>query len=172
MVSNINMPTQRPSTNVELSRPGCSCYGGVTWGNRSRDTPFTRSSRAQDVGGEIEVLYQRTDLPSTETNLGAQTQRVWMKRSSIVYWAYRGAFARPGGRNIGFHNWGGYISWFCQRGMTWAAFSRTIDSKLNRYPPPIFIMIQLGSNDLGFTKNARFDKQYRMWFITFWCASS
>ena len=29
---------------------------------------------------------------------------------------------------------------------------RTIDSKLNRYPYPSFILIQLGSNDLGITK--------------------
>ena len=49
---------------------------------------------------------------------------------------------------------------------------RTIDSKLNRYPYPSFILIQLGSNDLGITKNARFDKQYRMWLITSYGASS
>ena len=41
MASNINMNTQLSSTNIELSRPGCSCCGGATWSNWFRDTPCT-----------------------------------------------------------------------------------------------------------------------------------
>ena len=36
--------------------------------------------------------------------------------------------------------------------MKWEEFSRNIDSKMDRLPPPYFILIQLGSNDLGVTK--------------------
>lgn len=69
-----------------------------------------------------------------------------------MYWAYRDAFARLRGTNLGLQNSGGYTSWFGQRGMKWEEFSRNIDSKMDRLPPPYFILIQLGSNDLGVTK--------------------
>jgi hypothetical protein len=52
-----------------------------------------------------------------------------------VYWAYRDAFARLRGTNLGLQNSGGYTSWFGQRGMKWEEFSRNIDSKMDRLPP-------------------------------------
>jgi hypothetical protein len=86
--------------------------------------------------------------------------------SSIVYWAYRCAFARPGGRGGGYKPRITELRYFYilvrSKGYEIGGVRRTIVSKLNRYTYPSFILIQLGSNDLGITKNARFDKQYRM----------
>jgi lysophospholipase L1-like esterase len=48
---------------------------------------------------------------------------------------------------------GGYISWFEKRGMRWDEFNKFIDLTLRKSPPPSFIIIQLGSNDLGLTKS-------------------
>ena len=79
-------------------------------------------------------------------------RRIWFIGSSIVYWARRGSSSRPGGPNLNLQNTGASIAWFGQRGMKWEAFSSAIDQFLSIYPTPNFIIIQLGSNDLGVSK--------------------
>ena len=69
--------------------------------------------------------------------------------SSIVYWAARSAIKRPGGRhlNLQLHNL--YIEWFGTRGMKWQDFDPLFENKLSTSPPPDYLVVHLGSNDLG-----------------------
>lgn len=67
--------------------------------------------------------------------------------TSIVYWAHRAAFTRAGGVNLGLDKT--VIIWRGTRGMKWEQLNHTIATYLVKNPPPGFILIQLGSNDLG-----------------------
>jgi hypothetical protein len=53
---------------------------------------------------------------------------------------------------MGLQKVGGFISWFEKRDMRWGEFNKFIDLTLRNSPPPSFIIIQLGTNDLGLTK--------------------
>ena len=74
---------------------------------------------------------------------------IWFMGSSIVYWANRNASGRPGGLSLNLQHIGGSVSWFGKRGMIWGDFRPTFDRLLGSRPPPDFVLIQLGSNDLG-----------------------
>lgn len=81
------------------------------------------------------------------------SKSIWFIGSSIVYWASKGVSSRPGGPHLSLQNAGAYISWLGQRGMKWAEFNRVIDINLEKRPPPSYVIVQLGSNDLGVVKS-------------------
>jgi hypothetical protein len=60
--------------------------------------------------------------------------------------------SRQGGRHLGLHNVGFQGFWFGKRGMVWKELIPKIEFLLRRHPPPKFVVIQLGSNDLGTVK--------------------
>ena len=60
--------------------------------------------------------------------------------------------SRQGGRHLGFHNVGFQGFWFGIRGMVWKELIPKIELLLRRHLPPKFVVIQLGSNDLGTVK--------------------
>ena len=66
-----------------------------------------------------------------------------------MYWAQRKAFSRIGGQNLGLHYRGVEIRWFGKRGMSWYDFAATVEKEIKLLPPPSYLIIQLGSNDLG-----------------------
>lgn len=74
---------------------------------------------------------------------------VWIIGSSIIYWAQRRAFHRPGGENLGLHYRGVSIRWTGKRSMKWYEFTGTVEKALQKLPPPSFLLVQLGSNDIG-----------------------
>lgn len=69
--------------------------------------------------------------------------------SSIVYWAARSAFKRPGGKHLNLQLNNLSIEWFGTRGMKWQDFDPLFESKLKTNPPPDYLIVHLGSNDLG-----------------------
>jgi lysophospholipase L1-like esterase len=69
--------------------------------------------------------------------------------SSIIYWASRSAIKRPGGKNLNLQLNNLTISWFGTRGMKWEAFDPQFENQLKHYPPPDYLVVHLGSNDLG-----------------------
>ena len=111
-------------------------------------------------GPETHPVIPETDERPSPINHGFNYQqnvnpggcRIWLIGSSIVYWARRSVFFRPGGMDLGLQTSGCRISWFVQRGMTWKQFTPAVCSYLDRHPSPGMILIQLGSNDLGSTK--------------------
>lgn len=69
--------------------------------------------------------------------------------SSIVYWAARSACIRPGGKHLTLQDKNINILWFGVRGMRWKDFDPLFDNKLKSNPPPDYLVVHLGSNDLG-----------------------
>ncbi|XP_063401013.1 uncharacterized protein LOC134685303 isoform X2 [Mytilus trossulus] len=74
---------------------------------------------------------------------------IWLIGSSIVYWANKEASSRPGGLHLGLQNTGAHMVWIGQRGMKWGDLNRVFEQRLINRPLPSFLVIQLGSNDLG-----------------------
>ncbi|XP_063397183.1 uncharacterized protein LOC134681477 [Mytilus trossulus] len=74
---------------------------------------------------------------------------IWLIGSSIVYWANKEASSRPGGLHLGLQNTGAHMVWIGQRGMKWGDLNRVFEQRLLNRPLPSFLVIQLGSNDLG-----------------------
>jgi lysophospholipase L1-like esterase len=72
--------------------------------------------------------------------------------SSIVYWAGKEVASRQEGSHLGLHNEGFQGFWFGERGMVWKELIPKIEFLLRRHLPPKFVVIQLGSNDLGTIK--------------------
>ena len=82
------------------------------------------------------------------------SKSVWFFGSSIVYWAQRNALARKGGQDLGLQSRGANIRWFGKRGMLWNELKDSVEKKIITTPTPGFLIIQLGSNDLGKTQNS------------------
>ena len=80
------------------------------------------------------------------------SRSIWILGSSIVYWAGKAVASKQGGRHLGLHNVGFQGCWFGKRGMVWKQLIPKIEFLLRRHPPPKFVVIQLGSNDLGTVK--------------------
>jgi hypothetical protein len=74
---------------------------------------------------------------------------IWRIGSSIAYWAHRNASTRPGGPNLNLQYIGGSVNWYGKRSTMWEELSPVVEKQLRRPPPPNFLAIQLGSNDLG-----------------------
>lgn len=66
-----------------------------------------------------------------------------------MYWAARSACIRPGGKHLTLHDKNINILWFGVRGMRWKDFDPLFDNKLKSNPPPDYLVVHLGSNDLG-----------------------
>ena len=66
-----------------------------------------------------------------------------------MYWTQKKAFSRIGGQNLGLHYRRVEIRWFGKRGMSWYDFVATVEKEIKLFPPPSYLIIQLGSNDLG-----------------------
>ena len=79
--------------------------------------------------------------------LGPRT--IWFIGSSIVHWTNKKATSRPGGHYLGLQHKGCRIVWLGQKGMRWGEFYSVVNERLNLHPLPSFIVIQLGSNDIG-----------------------
>ena len=69
--------------------------------------------------------------------------------SSIVHWAASSAITRPGGKHLALQDKKVQIYWFGVRGMKWEQFDTLFYSKLGSNPAPKYLIVQLGSNDLG-----------------------
>lgn len=66
--------------------------------------------------------------------------------SSIPFWpGHHAVTYRPGGSNL---NLPPTVTWLGRRGMCWDEQDKAISEYLARYPPPNFLLIHLGSNDL------------------------
>ena len=85
-----------------------------------------------------------------------------MVGSSIVYWAARSTGGRIGGSNLGLQSKGFILHWYGKRGMKWAGLVPTIECHLQSNPPPSILVIQLGSNDLGFLKGKELIESVRL----------
>ena len=66
-----------------------------------------------------------------------------------MYWAYRSSCSRPGGRHLNLKDRNVNIMWFCVKGMRWEQFDALFESTLKSSPPPNYLLVHLGSNDLG-----------------------
>ena len=51
--------------------------------------------------------------------------------------------------NLGLNYRGVEIRWFGKRDMSWYDFAATVEKEIKLLPPPSYLIIQLGSNDLG-----------------------
>ena len=80
---------------------------------------------------------------------------VWVIGSSIVYWAARSTSTRPGGKDLTLQTKNITILWFGIRGMRWQDFDSTFEKKLKSNPPPNYLVVHLGSNDLGILPGAQ-----------------
>ena len=65
-----------------------------------------------------------------------------------MYWAYRSSCS-PGGRHLNLKDRNVNIMWFCVKGMRWEQFDALFESTLKSSPPPNYLLVHLGSNDLG-----------------------
>ena len=72
-----------------------------------------------------------------------------MLGSSFIYWANKEAATRPGGLDLGLQFVGGRVTWMGTRSMHWQDFQASVSEKLQTRPAPSFLLIHLGSNDLG-----------------------
>ncbi len=71
---------------------------------------------------------------------------IWMVGSSLVYWAQRRATTKQAiGTDLGL---GFRVLWKGQRGMKWDSLVPLLRHKLTRNPPPAWLLIHLGSNDI------------------------
>ena len=70
---------------------------------------------------------------------------MWFVGSSIPYWAGEYAFNRPGGRNLGLHT---SVHWMATHGLKWKQLDPVIMASRRHQPPPDYLLIHLGSNDL------------------------
>ena len=71
-----------------------------------------------------------------------------------MYWALRNTSARIGGPNLGLQSKQITIRWFGKRGMHWKELNDTVARALDRFPPPAYMIIHCGSNDLTEVKTA------------------
>lgn len=71
----------------------------------------------------------------------------------MVYWANRSACRRDGGSNLNLQNIGGVVYWFGNRGMLWEELIHLLEGLIKNRPPPDYLVIQLGSNNLGLMKS-------------------
>ena len=69
--------------------------------------------------------------------------------SSIVHWAASSANNRPGGKHFALRVKNVQILWFGVRGMKWEQFDSMLYSKLDANAAPNYLVVHLGSNDLG-----------------------
>ena len=79
-------------------------------------------------------------------------KNIWIIGSSIVHWARRNAFTRPGGQQLTLQNTGCNVFWLGQRGMTWDCLNKVVDKNVPELRLVKLIVIQLVSNDLGIKK--------------------
>ncbi|CAG2204608.1 unnamed protein product [Mytilus edulis] len=94
---------------------------------------------------QFEVVGTMGTTPKSK----ARVKTIWLIGSSIVYWANKEASSRPGGLHLGLQNTGAHMIWIGQRGMKWGDLNRVFEQRLLNRPLPSFLVIQLGSNDLG-----------------------
>lgn len=73
---------------------------------------------------------------------------VWIVGSSIVHWAGIFARSRRGGPSLGLQRRNVTIKWFGTPGMRWEQLTNFVEKKLADSPPPNYMVIHLGSNDL------------------------
>jgi len=78
---------------------------------------------------------------------------IWFVGSSYVHWGHRRALSRIGGAHLGLLNRGYNVRWFGKRGMLWNDLTATVEQNIKEFPPPAFILIHLGANDICRTKS-------------------
>ncbi|XP_046337630.2 uncharacterized protein LOC124119225 [Haliotis rufescens] len=74
---------------------------------------------------------------------------IWLVGSSLIYWAHRRAVARPVGLDLGLQKYGLSLTWYGSRGMKWKSLLPFLQQKLRRSPPPAWLLLHFGGNDLG-----------------------
>lgn len=83
---------------------------------------------------------------ANHTKVIVGTPTIWILGSSIPFWAgHHAATQRPGGSNL---NLPVLINWLGRRGMHWDQLDSVVSEHLLHLPPPKFLLIHLGSNDL------------------------
>ncbi|CAG2193979.1 unnamed protein product [Mytilus edulis] len=96
---------------------------------------------------------KKVTLRQLQSLIGVKT--IWLIGSSIVYWANKEASSRPGGLHLGLQNTGAHMIWIGQRGMKWGDLNTVFEQRLLNRPLPSFLVIQLGSNDLGISTSEK-----------------
>ena len=75
-----------------------------------------------------------------------QAEKIWFMGSSIVYWASQSSKQDT---KRGDMLTAQEVKWHGERGMGWSRFRPKVDTLLRTEPPPRWLCILLGSNDLG-----------------------
>ncbi|VDI64808.1 Hypothetical predicted protein [Mytilus galloprovincialis] len=107
------------------------------------------ATEAKRLGVDDETLKKWGRWTSDAYTKYIRVKTIWLIGSSIVYWANKEASSRPGGLHLGLQNTGAHMIWIGQRGMKWGDLNRVFEQRLLNRPLPSFLVIQLGSNDLG-----------------------
>ncbi|CAG2231890.1 unnamed protein product [Mytilus edulis] len=127
-------------------------FGGEANSPTCQETLETFKKICSDWG--VPLAEDKTVQPTEIlTFLGVKT--IWLIGSSIVYWANKEASSRPGGLHLGLQNTGAHMVWIGQRGMKWGDLNRVFEQRLLNRPLPSFLVIQLGSNDLGISTSEK-----------------
>ncbi|XP_071126174.1 uncharacterized protein [Mytilus edulis] len=111
------------------------------------------------AGNDQHQVPRQPTTGALETTLLGPAKRgvktIWLIGSSIVYWANKEASSRPGGLHLGLQNTGAHMIWIGQRGMKWGDLNTVFEQRLLNRPLPSFLVIQLGSNDLGISTSEK-----------------
>ena len=66
-----------------------------------------------------------------------------------MYWAYRSTGSHSGRKHLNLKYRNVNITWFGVRGTRWEQFDALFESKFKSSPPSNYLLVHLGSNDLG-----------------------
>ncbi|CAG2191357.1 unnamed protein product [Mytilus edulis] len=113
------------------------------------------ATEAKRLGVDDETLKKWGRWTSDAYTKYIRVKTIWLIGSSIVYWANKEASSRPGGLHLGLQNTGAHMIWIGQRGMKWGDLNRVFEQRLLNRPLPSFLVIQLGSNDLGISTSEK-----------------
>ncbi|XP_041346999.1 uncharacterized protein LOC121366737, partial [Gigantopelta aegis] len=76
-----------------------------------------------------------------------QNRKVWIVGSSIIYWASKRAAVQLNS-HLRLERLGVNISWMGRRGLKWDGAMYNIRKRLVENPPPQYIVLHVGSNDV------------------------
>ncbi|XP_062610981.1 uncharacterized protein LOC134272832 isoform X1 [Saccostrea cucullata] len=119
----------------------------------TRAAPETEGIGTSTQGWE-ENIQASTGMAEEHVPLGTNhtEHHVWIVGSSIVYWACRWA-ATNLTTNLRLENLGVQVTWIGKRGMKWGDLIDSMEQKLTKCPPPAYLVIHLGGNDITSIKS-------------------
>ncbi|XP_048245294.1 uncharacterized protein LOC125376902 [Haliotis rufescens] len=121
-------------------------HSGLELLHMQQHREYHMSYFAHGAGGNL--LHTLSTFASICCNNSFLTE-IWLVGSSLIYWAHRRAVARPVGLDLGLQKYGLSLTWYGSRGMKWKSLLPFLQQKLRRSPPPAWLLLHLGGNDLG-----------------------